>query len=259
MNTENIQNFQNMLEALSIEQTECTEEQFLEKICDLLKEIIESVDDFEVLNKLSIENQHFYYYLIELLQDLNIQCLGSGYFAMAVRLPFLKNKVVKIGFKKEDSGAAYAAYCRRNKDFQNISKIHFIKRYDNFYMVVMDEYLKLNDVIYSDETSTKDKLFIELSYKIIDFAIMYNSRYTIEEIAVDLAQIQNSFDEMFLIKEILDENEDYFTLLRQQAKDIREFFKDIASFDIHEDNLMIKMVDDKPHVIITDPVSWVKK
>lgn len=65
--------------------------------------------------------------------------LGSGFFSQAWSHPEINKYAVKLGFKKEDSGAAYAAFCRDNQGMVGIPVIHGLDRFRSCYVVLMDK------------------------------------------------------------------------------------------------------------------------
>lgn len=235
-----------------------TREEYISEHCTLLNQIIEAhMEDSPLDSHTRIEWQDFYKPLKEELKRLGIKVLGSGYFAMAVRVPNLAGKVIKIGFKKEDSGAAYAAYCRANKRL-NLSDVQYVTRYKSVYMIVMPEYQKFNDVLADQTVSIEDTLLLKLSYDMVNHYIEWGSDYSIEQVAVCSAKRYETFAEILKVKEVFEANKEYLENLKAQSQAIREYFQDIASFDIHDENVMVQEVDGKYHLIITDPVSWSK-
>lgn len=235
-----------------------TPDEYLSEHCNLLNQIVEShLEENPLDNDVGIESQPFYEPLKEELQDLGIEVLGEGYFAMAVSIPNLAGKVIKIGFKKEDSGAAYAAYCRANKGM-NLSKVLYITRYKTTYMVVMPEYQKFKDVLNDRKVSIEDTILLKISYDMVNRYIELGSDYSIEQSAIRTSKRYETFAEILKVIVVFEENKEYLENLKTQSQAIREYFQDIATFDVHDENVMVQKVDDKYHLIITDPVSWSK-
>lgn len=65
--------------------------------------------------------------------------LGSGFFSQAWSHPEINKYAIKLGFKKEDSGAAYAAFCRDNQEMAGIPVIYGLDRSRSCYVVLMDK------------------------------------------------------------------------------------------------------------------------
>lgn len=165
------------------------------------------------------------------LKDAGFELLGNGHFSAAFKHRLLPQKVIKVGFKKEDSGAAYAAFCRMNQGKQGIPTIHDIKRHAGCYTVVLDELRPLRTTLWGD----------------------VNEGYEDESVVAQFDTVRGiiSYDETFDggADRLIDD-------LAETAKEIRKFFDGIASFDMHSGNAM---VDSNGHVIITDPVSFTDK
>lgn len=168
--------------------------------------------------------------------------LGSGFFSQAWTHPEISHYAIKLGFKKEDSGAAYAAYCRANQGKTGIPVIHEIMRTRACYVVLMDKLIDYNTVknLYRAKSE-----YYKLSgrgeitrprcldgFKIVEKAIKYMR------------------PERWLTPEQMESE------LFKTAIDIKEYFEGIASFDIHSGNIMI---DKFGNLVITDPVSFKKE
>lgn len=169
--------------------------------------------------------------LMVYLDDAGFELLGSGYFSAAFRHRLLPQKVIKVGFKKEDSGAAYAAFCRMNQGKQGIPTIHDIQRHAGCYTVVLDELRPLMPTVWGDVDENYEDENVVDQFNVVRGIISYNETFSggADPLIDDLAET---------------------------AKEIRKFFDGIASFDMHAGNAM---VDSNGHVIITDPVSFTDK
>ncbi|AEJ81473.1 protein kinase [Erwinia phage vB_EamP-L1] len=86
-----------------------------------------------------VERQDYWQLLKEMAGDAGYKFLGAGYFSATFKHEMLPGKVIKIGFKKEDSGAAYAAYCRSQGATVGLPVIHDLARHKSCYSVVLDE------------------------------------------------------------------------------------------------------------------------
>lgn len=187
--------------------------------------------------------------LMVYLKDAGFELLGNGHFSAAFKHRLLPQKVIKVGFKKEDSGAAYAAFCRMNQGKQGIPIIHDIQRHAGCYTVVLDELRPLNIDIWGGFTSD-DCNDESVSDQFKDIWGGFTDDYEDESV----------IDQFNVVRGIISYSETFYggadpliNDLAETAKEIRKFFNGIASFDMHSGNAM---VDSNGHVIITDPVSF---
>lgn len=165
-----------------------------------------------------LEYQDWWHTLGALMRDAGFRMLGNGHFSAAYSHEMLPGRVIKVGFKKEDSGAAYTAFCRMHQGRAGIPNVYHVARHAGCYTVVLDR-LKSCDDDNDDHGAYADiaRCFVESDY--------YD--------ASDFGQGDYEFIET--------------------CKMIREFFKGIASFDMHSGNIMF---DDNDVPYITDPVSF---
>lgn len=181
-----------------------------------------------------LESMDWWPTLTHTTQDAGFQRLGNGHFSAAYSHEMLPGKVIKVGFKKEDSGAAYVAFCRMHQGREGIPVIHDVQRHAGCYTVVMDHL----EVCYS-------------GYECI------NDRHE-EFFAVLLAAVECSPE---TYQSSLSELTERGFVLRPEELEllvtaglIREFFHGIASFDMHKGNAMVDPKTGK--LVITDPVSF---
>lgn len=193
-------------------------------LIDLLVEMVNSETcDGEIteLNQ-ALEHQDWWTTLKCLTADAGFTMLGNGHFSAAYSHPLLPNRVIKVGYKKEDSGAAYIAFCRMYQGRAGIPNVYDVQRHAGCYTVVLDA---LNDCErYDNEDHEK---YASMASGIID----YNS---------DVYDKRTGWDGEFV----------------ETCKLIRKFFEGIASFDMHSGNIMF---DDNDVPYITDPVSFSHK
>lgn len=175
------------------------------------------VDDTEFVN-----SQDWWGSLVAMARDLGYTFLGNGFFSAVFSHVSLPGRVIKVGFKKEDSGAAYAAFCRANPGLQGLPVIYAISRHDACYTVVLDHL----------------KPYRAKSPEVLD---QYNIVKT---------QILNRDSDAYDFCEAYDE---VTQGLQGTAAHIREFFYGVAGFDMHEGNVML---DHNDNIVITDPVSY---
>lgn len=135
---------------------------------------------------------------------------GSGYFSAV----FIKGSVaIKIGLKKEDSGAMYAAWCRANQGKPGVPNVYAIQHYGPCYISVTDRLFPLD---LSDP-------YTLCEFKDVEAVFHYPAEAT-----------------------------DAFAVTKT-AREIREFFAGVASFDLSIRNVM---QDEGGNLVITDPVSY---
>ena len=170
----------------------------------------------------SLEYMDYWQTLAERMRDVGFIKLGNGHFSAAYEHALLPGKVIKVGFKKEDSGAAYAAFCRMNQGREGIPTVYDIQRHAGCYTVVLDYLNPLTD--WCRDESDKVRHHFKAAREIIEGGCFD----TAEEYPISDGFIET-------------------------CKDIRKFFLGIASFDCHSGNMM---KDKTGRLIITDPVSF---
>lgn len=151
-------------------------------------------------------------------KDAGFNLLGNGHFSAAFKHELLPGKVIKVGFKKEDSGAAYVAFCRMHQGRIGIPNVYHVARHAGCYTVVLDELEPCNR-----RGNYKHDHYADLACYFVE------GEPDPETYAKD--------DLPFI----------------ETCQMIRKFFYGIASFDMHSDNIMFTP-DGKP--VITDPVSF---
>ena len=220
MNITDIMNAIDAIKALPI----CELDKRQGMLIDLLVEMVNSETcDGEIteLNR-ALEHQDWWTTLKCLTADAGFEMLGNGHFSAAYSHPLLPNRVIKVGFKKEDSGAAYTAFCRMYQGRAGIPNVYDVQRHAGCYTVVLDA---LNDCeSWGNETHEK---YAEIARDIIDYK-------------ADKHDMLTGWDGEFV----------------ETCKLIRKFFEGIASFDMHSGNIMF---DDNDVPFITDPVSFSQK
>lgn len=220
MNITDIMNAIDAIKALPI----CELDKRQGMLIDLLVEMVNSETcDGEIteLNR-ALEHQDWWTTLKCLTADAGFKMLGNGHFSAAYSHPLLPNRVIKVGFKKEDSGAAYTAFCRMYQGRAGIPNVYDVQRHAGCYTVVLDA---LNDCErYGNDEHYK---YAEIASDIIDYKSDEHDGLT-------------GWDGEFV----------------ETCKLIRKFFEGIASFDMHSGNIMF---DDNDVPYITDPVSFSQK
>lgn len=220
MNITDIMNAIDAIKALPI----CELDKRQGMLIDLLVEMVNSETCDGELTELNqpLEHQDWWTTLKCLTTDAGFKMLGNGHFSAAYSHPLLPNRVIKVGFKKEDSGAAYTAFCRMYQGRAGIPNVYDVQRHAGCYTVVLDA---LNDCeSWGNETHEK---YAEIARDIIDYKSDAHDELT-------------GWDGEFV----------------ETCKLIRKFFEGIASFDMHSGNIMFSD-DDTP--LITDPVSFSQK
>ena len=190
-----------------------------ERLVDLLVSIVNEVtDNGKATNSdIDVVDQDYWKGLRVIAKNVGFKYLGSGHFSAAFSHKMLPKRVIKIGFKKEDSGAAYTAWCRANQGRAGVPVIHAVSRSAGCYSVVLD---RLHEFKYQEPVLTD-------YYEVIRDSIHGDAAVTWDNLSIELAKT---------------------------SQDIRKFFKGIAKFDLHSGNVMIH--PDTGHLVITDPVSF---
>lgn len=165
-----------------------------------------------------LERQDYWHTLRLKALDAGFSLLGNGHFSAAFKHALLPGKVIKVGFKKEDSGAAYVAFCRMHQGQVGIPNVYHVARHAGCYTVVLDELEPCN----RSGNHLHDH-YADLAYYFVEG----------ESDPDDYSEGDQPFIET--------------------CQMIRKFFYGIASFDMHSDNIMFTK-DGKP--VITDPVSF---
>lgn len=196
----------------------------MESLVSLLVSIVdeETLGGSLTSNEDSLEGQDWWYPLDDALRKALFKRLGNGHFSIAYSHPMLPNKVIKVGFRKEDSGAAYVAFCRMHQGKAGIPNIYDVQRHESCYTVVLDALVEAD--IYDNDEHNK---YIKIAQGLIE----RGSR------VYQPASTASDFDKEFA----------------ETCLSIREFFNGIATFDMHEGNIMFDEFD-TPY--ITDPVSF---
>lgn len=220
MNAIDIMNAIDAIKALPI----CELDKRQGMLIDLLVEMVNSKTCDGEITKLNqaLEHQDWWTTLKCLTADAGFKMLGNGHFSAAYSHPLLPNRVIKVGFKKEDSGAAYTAFCRMYQGRAGIPNVYDVQRHAGCYTVVLDA---LNDCErYDNDAHYK---YAEIASDIIDCKSDAHDGLT-------------GWDGEFV----------------ETCKLIRKFFEGIASFDMHSGNIMFS---DDGTPFITDPVSFSQK
>ncbi|NME73042.1 protein kinase, partial [Flammeovirga aprica] len=178
----------------------------------------ETSDGEDTDSSWGLERQDYWQTLKIKAKDAGFNLLGNGHFSAAFKHELLPGKVIKVGFKKEDSGAAYVAFCRMHQGRVGIPNVYHVARHAGCYTVVLDEL----EPCQRRENDEHDH-YADLAYYFVE------CDYAPEE--------HNEKDIAFI----------------ETCQMIRKFFHGIASFDMHSGNIMFTK-DGRP--VITDPVSF---
>lgn len=178
----------------------------------------ETSDGDDTDSNWGLESQDYWQTLKIKAKDAGFNLLGNGHFSAAFKHELLPGKVIKVGFKKEDSGAAYVAFCRMHQGRVGIPNVYHVARHAGCYTVVLDELEPCNR-----RGNHLHDHYADLAYYFVEG----------EPDQEDYAEADQPFIET--------------------CQMIRKFFYGIASFDMHSGNIMFTK-DGKP--VITDPVSF---
>lgn len=86
-----------------------------------------------VINGVFIKDQPVLKALVAFFESEGWELSGTGYFSAVFTQGDL---ALKVGLKREDSGATYAAWCRANQNLPGVPKIHRIEKFANCYVVL---------------------------------------------------------------------------------------------------------------------------
>lgn len=189
-------------------------------LVELIADIVncETSDGDDTDSDWGLERQDYWQTLKIKAKDAGFNLLGNGHFSAAFKHELLPGRVIKVGFKKEDSGAAYVAFCRMHQGRVGIPNVYHVARHAGCYTVVLDEL----EPCKRSSNHLHDH-YADLAYDCVECDFEPEGNYE-----KDLAFIET-------------------------CKMIRKFFHGIASFDMHSGNIMFTK-DGKP--VITDPVSF---
>lgn len=178
----------------------------------------ETSDGDDTDSDCGLERQDYWQTMKIKAKDAGFNLLGNGHFSAAFKHELLPGRVIKVGFKKEDSGAAYVAFCRMHQGRVGIPNVYHVARHAGCYTVVLDELEPCNR-----RSNHLHDHYADLAYYFVECG------YEPEE--------HHENDLPFI----------------ETCQMIRDFFCGIASFDMHSGNIMFTK-DGKP--VITDPVSF---
>ena len=212
----------------------------------------------------------------EALGEHHYEHLGHGFFSAVYSEPEDNSVVYKVGFKKDDSGAAYAAFCRNNQGRAGIPVIHNIEMLPTGQYVVMMDRLQSNgvlngfimDVIHKINAIVSgyyDGVFVDeagagwVREKVMEYMNSLATAWSTREpdrdgdyLVVEFWVMHN--DDFGAIEKFLSaETIEYMVEYAVTAYRIHMFFRGLAWFDMHDGNWMI---NDAGLPIITDPVSF---
>ncbi|MGX7894963.1 hypothetical protein [Tsuneonella sp. HG222] len=157
--------------------------------------------------------------LIDLMADDGWAFMGSGFFAAV----FVKGGLaLKIGFKVNDTGGMYAAWCRAHQGTPGVPTVYSITKFTGCYVVLTRRY----DAI--------DKAWLNED---------------------DVNCVPSLAEEFDALSDALNRGKNWGIARFDTVKTaiaIRDFFQGIADFDLHESNVMLDHAGD---IMITDPIS----
>ena len=202
--------------------------------------------------------------------------LGHGFFSAVYSEPADNSVVYKVGFKKDDSGAAYAAFCRNNQGRAGIPVVHNIEMLTTGQYVVMMDRLQSNDELNGFILKVISKIneivrgrfngvFVNevgeswVREKAMEFMSNLATAWSTREpdsdgdYRVGDFWVMRNTDFEAVEKFLSAETIEYMVEYAVTAYRIHMFFRGLASFDMHDGNWMI---NDAGLPIITDPVSF---
>lgn len=184
-----------------------------------------------------LESQDWWNTLACMMKDAGFNRLGNGHFSAAYEHALLPGKVIKVGFKKEDSGAAYVAFCRMHQGQAGIPVVHDVQRHAGCYTVVMDKLLPIEGLSYK----RREHMELEALWEHVDTAVYCTEKNWHEHVM--LCKREGEWPKF----------SEYDLAVIETCRKIHKFFYGIASFDMHRGNAMM---DANGHLVIIDPVSF---
>lgn len=186
------------------------------KLCQALWDVYKDFPAFKADLDWNYAKQQPHYPAIQaLMEKRGWSFSGGGYFSAV----FVKGALaIKVGFKAEDSGAMYAAFCRDNPGMPGLPEIVDLQHHGrNSYTVILPKMTPLSE---------RDKDRLNTANR--------NDQGLIGPAVLALGREWGISDAMVRI---------------------RTFFHGVAEMDLHGDNMM---VDRNGRKVITDPVSMKK-
>lgn len=185
----------------------------------------------------ALEHQDWWNTLACMMKDAGFNRLGNGHFSVAYEHALLPGKVIKVGFKKEDSGAAYVAFCRMHQGQAGIPVVHDVQRHAGCYTVVMDKLLPIEGLSYKRSEHKE----LEALWEHVDTAVYCTEKNWHEHVM--LCKQEGEWPKF----------SEYGLAVIETCRKIHKFFYGIASFDMHRGNAMM---DANGRLVIIDPVSF---
>lgn len=202
--------------------------------------------------------------------------LGHGFFSAVYSEPEDASVVYKVGFKKDDSGAAYAAFCRNNQGRAGIPVIHNIEMLPTGQYVVMMNRLQSNGVLAAFIRDVIRKINEIVCGRFNGVFVNEVGKRWVREKAMEFMNslatawatampdfngdyrvgnfwVLHNDDFVSIEKFLSAETIKYMVEYAVTAYRIHVFFRGLAAFDMHDGNWMI---NDDGLPIITDPVSF---
>lgn len=154
------------------------------------------------------------------LSDMGFMYCGHGYFSSVFKHDDTPGVVYKLSMRTDDAYAAFALWARANQN-PHAPVFHDIQRGRRAVVFAIKEYISL------DAAQLRGQLPIPFSAYRLMGRVRENKPNTL-----------------------------YRRNLVKYLREIRKFFKGVATIDVHGENLMFD--PDSKRIIVTDPVSFTK-
>lgn len=154
------------------------------------------------------------------LRDMGFMYCGNGYFSSVFKHGDTPGVVYKLSMRTDDAYAAFALWARANPN-PHAPVFHDIQRGRRAVVFAIKEYLPLS------VAQSREQLPLSFMPHILMGRVWENKPNTL-----------------------------YRRNLVKYLREIRKFFKGVATIDIHGENLMFD--PDSKRIIVTDPVSFTK-
>jgi hypothetical protein len=162
----------------------------------------------------------------QVLEEGGFTWLGAGHFSVVVAHRDHPERAFKFGLKKEDSGAAYAAWCRANPG-DHVPEVFHTERFQNGYFVALPLLKRYHE---------GEDAYMDIQYRV----------------AVAAVHQPLTTDKEHRLAQSLGAG-----TIARTASAIGVFFAGLAQIDLHAENVMVGTYSwGGKCLVITDPVSF---
>lgn len=182
----------------------------------LLPVVDKVLADYRVDPVCMVDKQEGFPFVVNAMLDAGWLYSGAGYFSAVF---YKSGLAIKVGFKREDTGGAYAAWCRANQGQPGVPVIHAILSAGRCFVVLMDRCYSMGSMCVPEDNDYDPQLAEELAAA-----------------KVGLKDGINPYD----------------FPSTATARKIGTYFDGLGHFDLHDKNAML---DRNGELVLTDPMS----